>query len=308
MSVPIDVAVGRLARRHGGHVSRVQLLELGLSASAIDRRLRLGRLLPVHCGVYAVGSLPTTGEDRARGALLACGGGSMMSHTAAFTLWGLSSRWVVPLEVTVPRPGGQRRRRGIIVHTAISLTRHDLAHRQGIPVTSLARTLVDVAPRLGKAERAAALNDARVMHRLSNRDLEDALFRFRTLPGAKLMVVTYGGAGPSPSRSELERAFRRFVKRYGLPEPLYNVVVGGREVDVYFPGHGLIVELDGDETHNTPFAFESDRLRDAGVFASTGLPTVRTTWDRLHDDPDAEAERFRAILARCRAIRIGDAA
>jgi very-short-patch-repair endonuclease len=96
-------------------------------------------------------------------------------------------------------------------------------------------------------------------------------------------------------RASLEDDFQAFAARYNLPKPLVNTVVNGREVDVLFPEHKVIVEVDGWETHRTRRAFEDDRDRDAEQLMA-GFVTVRITSDRMQTAPSREAARLQAIL------------
>src|SRR5207302_11466052 len=132
------------AKRQRGYVTRRQLMQVGLGEKAIEYRARTGRLIRIYDGVYAVGHVPALPHDRAYGALLACGPKSVLSHGSAATLYGIYRRWDMPFEVTVPT---KRRRCGIRIHRA-KLTRRDTAMQQGLRVTSSARTLLDMAPRV----------------------------------------------------------------------------------------------------------------------------------------------------------------
>jgi hypothetical protein len=195
------------------------------------------------------------------------------------------------MHVTVP---GQRRPAGITVHRCSRLLPRDTRTRQGIRVTSPARTLLDAAPTLSDKQLARAVNDLRHMKELRLTDLEDVVTRFTRHPGAaRLRPFIHAKGGPT--RSGWEDAFPAFCKRYGLPEPILNTEVAGHEADARFPGYKLIVELDGWEFHQSRQAFESDRDRDADALAA-GHPTVRITWERIHDRGAAEAARLRRIL------------
>jgi hypothetical protein len=152
-----DTAISTLAGRQRGYVTRAQLLGLGLSPDAIDYRLKIGRLIPVHTGVYAVGHLPITGADRAFAAVLACGPGAVLSHGTAACWWGIDQRWRTPFEVIVKTA---RRRPGIRTHRAV-LTRRDVRRHNGIRVTSPARTILDIAPRLTEKALRRAVNELR---------------------------------------------------------------------------------------------------------------------------------------------------
>jgi predicted transcriptional regulator of viral defense system len=114
----VDTQVAALAHRQHGNITREQLLGLGLSATAISKRVRRGRLHRVHLGVYAVGRPPKTALERAAAAVLACGPRAALCGPSAFTLWGFDKQWRFPLHVCSPF---KRRRPGIVTHRFPSL-------------------------------------------------------------------------------------------------------------------------------------------------------------------------------------------
>jgi hypothetical protein len=285
-----DTLIAALAKRQRGYVTRRQLLDAGMGERAIKYRRTTGRLIPVYNGVYAVGHVPTLPPDRAVGALLACGSDAVLSHGSALALWGIFKRWEMPFEVTAP---SLHSRRGIRVHRA-GLNRRDIRIHLGIHVTSPARTLLDVCPRLREKTLIRAVNDLRLARQLRLPDLADLLQRFPRNPGAKRLYPFLNAAG-GPTRSEFEDAFVEFARRFGLPQPLVNTHVAGVEVDAFFPRERLIVELDSWGFHSSRDMFEGDRDRDTDMLA-LGLSTVRITWDRLIYEPANEAERLLRIL------------
>lgn len=296
MAEAIDRRIAALAKRQRGYVLRGQLLKLGLGAQAIKYRVRIGRLIPVYAGIYAVGHVPREPTDRAYAALLACGPKAVLSHGTAATLYGIYRRWDVPFEVTVP---AKRARRGIRAHRA-ALARGDIRMEQGLRVTSPARTLLDMAPRLTDKQLGRAFDRLRLSHGLTQEALRALLERFPRHPGAQ-RLMPLAGIRRGATRSRLELNFHDFCIEWGLPEPLLNEKVNGREVDAYFPEHRLIVEVDGYDVHSGPVSFEGDRDRDASNLA-LDLPTVRVTEQRIDNEPEREAARLLRILAaRCRA-------
>jgi very-short-patch-repair endonuclease len=288
---PIDQSIGRLARKQRGFVTRAQLLDLGLGAGAIKYRVVKGSLIAVHTGVYAVGHEPAGVIDRAYAALLACGPGALLSHGTAASLWGIYDRWWTPFEVVVSTG---KQRSGIRTHRA-TIDRKDVRHHLGIRVTSPARTILDVAPRLTDKALTRAVNELRIARRLKLELLADLVARYPRHPGAsrvRPLIETRRG----PTRSELEDVFAVFATRFDLPPFEFNARVAGYEVDVLFPKQRVIVELDGYEFHGTRQAFEKDRERDAATLAAAFV-TVRITWERLTQAPEKEAARLHAILA-----------
>jgi predicted transcriptional regulator of viral defense system len=292
-AVPIDRRIAAIANPHGV-VTRRQLLELGLGRDAIRYRVEIGRLYPFHSGVYGVGHRPVSPQAHAMAAVLACGPAAVLSHGSAATLWGITKEWHSPLEVTAP---SRHRHRRLRVHRSRTLTPRDVTEHFEIPVTSPARTLLDDADRLGDVALARAVNDLRRAGYLSLADLAELLARHPASRAAKRMRRFVAHPERAPTRSEFEDAFLLFAERYGLPEPAVNTRVAGHEADIFYPGHKLVVELDGYETHGEREQFESDRDRDADLLAA-GIATVRVTWERLNLLPAREAARLHAILAR----------
>ena len=298
MAARIDKAIAALARKQHGHIKRSQLLQLGLTARAIDYRIQVGQLIPVYAGVYAVGHIPLGQEARAHAAVLACGDGAVLSHASAAALWKYVKQWPRRVEVIAT---WDRRRQGIKVHRAKTLTRRDITRQLGVPVTSPARTVFDMATRF-KTDAALTrfVNDARLTYTFHLGSLAELLSRHPRHPATKrLMPLVEARAGMT--RSELEDLFVDFARRYGLPQPTINARRGRREPDILFPEERVIVEIDSWEFHGDGASFERDRDRDADHLAD-GLLTVRVTEGRLKGSPDHEAARLHQILrARRRA-------
>lgn len=294
MTEPVDLAIARIARKHGGHVSRAELGALGLSADAIKHRVARGLLIPVYQGVYAVGHLPTSPIDRAAGALLACGPRSALSHGSAAMLWDISRRWSYPLELTSPL---NRHPRGLTVRRTAKLIRTDVRTRLGLRVVSPALTIVQIAPRLSEKRLIRALNELRLERRLALEELEAVLERFPRHPGARRLRPLLDGAQPEPTRSAFEDEWPPFAVAHKLGRYEMNVVVCGYRVDVRFGPDLLIVELDGWGTHGQKPAFEADREQDAEILTRTGIPTLRITYDQFHAHPARQAARILRILA-----------
>jgi very-short-patch-repair endonuclease len=291
---PTDAALGELARRQGGHVTRQQMLGLGFSKRTIDYRLSIRRLIAVHHGVYAVGHLPTNPIDRGKGAVLACGPRTALGFSAGGAFWGVFKRWTFPLELVT---AADIRPSDLILHRCRTLLRRDIRVVDGLRVTSPARTLLDIAPRLDDKQLTRAVNELRLARRLTLNQLNDIVTRHPRHPSANRLGVILGGSQREPTRSEIENAFQRLVKRYQLPIPQINVHVAGYRVDAYYPDHQLVVETDGWLIHQTRHAFIRDRRQDADILARTGIPTVRLTYDRTTVDHAETAAQLKTILA-----------
>lgn len=240
--------LAELAARQHGVVSSRQLLELGYSRGAISRAAAAGRLHPLHRGAYAVGHARLTAHGRCLASVLACGSDALLSHRAAAWLWGLlSDAPGKTIDVTVPGRG--HRRRGIDVHHAPGLGDLDRAMCEGIPVTAVPRTLLDLA----------AVTPRRLPRTLERSD-QLGLFDLRAVEAVLDRCGGHSGAGrlrkalaayrePAFTRSELERRFLRLVDEAGLPAPSVNIFVGGFELDAYWERERFAVEIDGYEFH-----------------------------------------------------------
>ena len=290
----LEVLIAQVAHRQQRNITRAQLIGLGMSTTSIDRWVRVGRLHRVHPGVYAVGVPPINPFERAMAAVLACGPGAVLSHGSALTLWGVWKRWDLPFHVTTR---GDRRPKGIRVHRVRHLDRRDVTRQQGIPVTTLARTLLDQAGEMPPKSLTRAVNDGRLKGLLHLPALEEIIARHSHHRGRPNLTALLHTATDRPTRSVIEDGFPAFCERHGLPIPQINATVCGYEVDALFADAKLIVELDGWAFHSSRTAFESDRRRDAVTLAA-GFATLRITAERYERDPVGEAAQLREILAR----------
>lgn len=264
-----------------------------ISRSTLERWLGTGRLIRVYAGVYAVGRLPTNPIDRAHAPLLAGGDGCALAGGSAFVLWGLWTRWPDPPEIICGEP---RRPRGVTARRSSTLAPRDITTVDGLRVTSTARTLLDMAPRLSPQQLTRAVNDLRLRRLLDPRALADVAARNARHKGANLLQHVLESAQPEPTRSVLEDTFLRLLQRHGLPQPQVNVHVAGYRVDALFSAQGLVVELDGWATHRTKHSFQRDRRQDADILQATGMPTVRLTYEETTRSAEETAERLSALL------------
>jgi very-short-patch-repair endonuclease len=285
-----------LATRQHGVVAHWQLLELGFSARGIIRGVERGRLHRVHRGVYAVGHRLLSVKGRMLAAVLACGRDAVLSHRSAGHLWEVRPTASGLLEVTVA--GSGRRHPGIRVHRVRRLDSRDCTVVDGIPVTTVARTLLDLAEVITPRQLENAIEGAE-RRRLFDLDaINDLCGRSPGRRGRKpLKAALADYKEPPRTRRELERLFIDVCRNGNLPRPVCNTIVNGHEVDATWPNTNLIVELDSWEFHGkTRAAFEDDRRRDAKLLLA-GYRVVRLTWRRLHREPDAVAGELRALLA-----------
>jgi predicted transcriptional regulator of viral defense system len=292
-----DEALAELAGRQHGVVSVAQLRELGFSKYSVRRRVERKRLLPLHPGVYAVGHLGLTVDSRRMAAVLACGRGALLSHRAAGALQALlpsSPRF----DVTVP--GGGRARAGIVVHRSRCIDQEDRAAVRGIPVTSVARTIVDLAEVLDHERLANAVKEAEIRRVFDLGAIERVLARVAGRAGRHRLAQVLAAYRPDPhfTRSGAERRFVELCERHGLPAPAMNTWVAAHEVDAYWADVRVVVELDGLEAHGTRAAFQQDRARDRAL-AAAGVGVVRVTWLDLQDEPRL-ANQLKAVRAASR--------
>jgi very-short-patch-repair endonuclease len=288
----VDRRVLAVARRQHGVVTRAQLEELGLDKRAIGRRVRWAWLHRVHRGVYAVGHDRLTTRGRFLAAVLACGPGAALSHQSAAVLWGLRPERGPRIDVTVPTTGGRKRRGAMIVHRS-PLSDHEVTVRDGVPVTTVVRTLIDLADMLSRRGLERAIDEAAYL-RLDLDGLEPR--RGRRGYGVLSCVLAEHEAGSTWTRSELEERLLALCRRSSLPIPEVNAQVAGYEVDFVWRDAQLIVETDGWRGHGTRGAFERDRIRDAALTAADWR-VVRLTQRRLEREPEAVAKQLARLLA-----------
>jgi very-short-patch-repair endonuclease len=287
-----------LARRQHGVVSRRQLLDSGLSRRAIQHRLARGRLHLVTGGVYAVGRPDLTLHGRWMAAVLACGPGAMLSHCSAAALWGLGDQRS-EIEVTV-RTASPRRRSGMLVYRRPTLADRDRADRDGIPVTGLVRTFVDLAAILKPRLVERAVNEADRLELIDPPTLRRELQVHRCEPGVRPLRALLDRRTFRLTRSELERMFLPLARQAGLGLPLTKQWVNGFEVDFHWPDLGLVVETDGLRYHRTPAEQAKDRVRDQAHTAA-GMVNLRFTHEQVRYEPAHVRSTLRAVARRLQA-------
>jgi very-short-patch-repair endonuclease len=300
MSATTEREIGVLAARQRGVVTRPQLLEVGVSASAITRRLRSGRLRQIHRGVYVVGPLELPGA-REMAAVLACGHGALLSHVSAGSNWGLTR----PVSASRPCDVGvftarRIRRPGIRVRRMIRFDASDRAELRGIPVTAPGRTVVDLASVLTGRELEQAVARAEREGLVTLGDLSSLLVRHRGRPGIPLLrSLLETGQVPALTRSEAEERLLGLIRDARLPMPDTNVPIGPYEVDFLWAAEGIVVEVDGFRFHANRARFESDRRRDMEL-ATRGINVVRLTWRQITNEPLATVVLIAQALATAR--------
>jgi very-short-patch-repair endonuclease len=291
-------------------VTHRQLTAIGIRGSAITRRVAAGRLQRRYRGVYAVGHVQDTPEARWIAAVMACGRGAVLSHLDAAALWkiygstkgpgGRGRRRSAAIHVTTPSRSS-RALPGIKVHRARALDLADVTKKDGIPVTTIARTLIDLSDLLNKDRLLRAIREAEYLKLL---DLDTLIAAVERANGRKrLNELKKAIERHRPGqiiREELEHRFAELIHAADLPEPQTNVRVKTRRrtytVDCLWPDQRVAVELDGRDAHIRAAAFEEDRARDAALTA-IGLRPLRFTWLRVSEEPDEVLAELNATLS-----------
>lgn len=293
-----DAAIGEVAGRQHGVVARAQLVALGLGRGSIDKRVALGRLLTLYPGVYAVGHRALTRHSRFMAAVLSCGPDAVLSHRSAAVLWRIRDDWGGAIEVTTRQKAHSR---GPIRRHSSRLPADELTVEDGIPVTTVPRTVLDLAAVSPPEAVEAALRQAEYLRLSDPLSLPDLLARHPGRRGARAVRTALERRGETAgrTRSRFEERFVAFLDRQDLPRPQFNapLAAAGRDyvVDCLWPGARLIAELDGWEAHGIRSAFREDRARDRRL-AVAGYRTTRITWDQLDDEAAVLAADLRDLL------------
>jgi predicted transcriptional regulator of viral defense system len=285
-----------LASRQHGVVGRKQLLALGLRPDAIKSRVASGRLHSIHRDAYAVGHRRLSQRGLWMAAVLGCGTGSLLSHHSAAALWGLEEARS-PIDVTAPRGRqGSPRRAGVRLHRC-QLEDTERTQRDGIPVTTVARTLFDLAEAAGPDPLSRLWEEADKLHLLVIDDVAEVYERRRGCRRARRRIRPLLLEAPRSerTRSPLEDRFVAFCRHFELPPPATNVLVLEKEVDAAWLDARLLVELDSWEHHAHRAAFERDRKRDIALIVA-GYRTIRVTHRRLDREAATLAAEIRILL------------
>lgn len=268
-----------IARRQWGVVTRGQLVAAGLGARGIEEWVASERIVRLHRGVYAYGHDRLTRHGRWLAAVLTCGPGARLSHGSGAALWEVRQAGSSFIDVTVPSRAGRIRRDGIRIHRSGRLSDGEVTVKDGIPVTTVARTLLDLADQIDLQALRRAVTEAEYRHLYDHAALIAVVEANPGRRTRKLMRAATEGKSHR-TRSPLEDRFLRFLARHGVEEPESGVWVEGYEVDFLWRRAGLAVELDGLDAHATREAVRRDRRRDR-VLWRAGIRTMRLTGDAL---------------------------
>ena len=290
-----DGIIFEIAAAQHGVVTRRQLLERGLSRHVVEHRVRTAQLRAVHAGVYLVGPV-TSARAREMAAVLACEG-AVVSHRSVAPLWRLTTPQHADEPVEMTHPARQARRRGIRLYRS-SLSPDETTVIDGVPVTSVARTLLDLSRVMSPRELERALAFAEREYPACREQLMSLLNRHAWRSGVRrLRDMLASSTGAAFTRSEAEERLLGLIRAGGLPEPRTNVSVHGYEVDCYFQHARLIVEVDGYAWHGSPRAFVRDRKRDSAL-AAAGIQVLRLSWHQVAEEREKTLVQLTQALLR----------
>jgi very-short-patch-repair endonuclease len=290
-----DATIAAIAAKQHGVVARRQLVEAGITEGSIERRVWLDQLHAIHRGVYRVGPLPLP-RSREMAAVLVGGDTARLSHRSAGLAQCIFDRQPDGIiDITAAR--NRRVPAWIRLHRVSLLPQDEVTSLDGIPITTPARTLLDLAATVAPADVEQALIEV-VRRRLTDAArIRELLERYPRRRGASLLRELLARLeNASLTRSEAERLLRSIVRQAEVRMPRWNVIVEGYQVDAIWPDERVIVEVDGFVVHSSRTAFERDRRRDAH-FAAAGFVVIRFTWHQLRHRPMAVAARLAATLA-----------
>ena len=291
---------GLLRRQHGA-VSHRQLIALGFTDREISGRRARRELVAVHRGVMVLAALPSSRAMKDAAAWLACGEATTVSgHSAAYRRSLLPyPRANVDVEITITTSRAESRR-GIRVRRTRRLDADEREVLDGVPTTSVDRTLLDLAAAASDRDLERALAAALDRRATSRARLRRYLARRRRWPGAaRLRALLDPASPPRHTRSPPEEQLLALIRSSDLPDPLTNHPVGPYELDVYWPDAKLAVEYDSRRHHLGEAAFEHDRLRDSWLAAERGILVVRVTGRQL-----GQSTSLIDRLRRCYRLRV----
>jgi very-short-patch-repair endonuclease len=279
--------IALIAANQHARVSRKQLLAAGILPAAVQRRVAGGRLIGVHRGVYALPHTADVPLAAEAGALLGCGAGSALSHHTASTLWRLRPGLARPVHVTIPALRGGPSLAGVEIHRSKTLARADVRLHDDLPITSPARTLLDVSAALTDRDIERMLDEALFVQRIvTAAHIRDVLKRAGGHPGrARLARVAGEHKHSTRTESDPEEKLYTLIYVSDLPLPETQVPILGHPTDFFWRDLLLAVEVDAYGTHGSRARFESDRRRDARLLAEMGILVIRFTEQAIQTRP-----------------------
>ncbi len=293
----VDTVLAAVGARQHGLITFAQLLAAGLSRGAISKRAAKGSLHRVFPGVYALGHAVLSREARWHGAVLAYGDGAALGLLSATELWRVR-RYRAPL-IDVVVPGRRSPQPGVRLHRTRNLDPRDVTVYRGIPVTTVARTLVDLTEVLDALELANVIHEADFRSRFSLAATRQAMARANGRHHLDVLeeALRHNKNGSAGTKSRVERAFRALVEQIGIEQPLSNTIVAGLEVDFHWPALHLVVETDG-PGHERPRTRREDAHRDRTLKVA-GYRVLRFTDMDIDHRPQHVLATLTATINRC---------
>ena len=287
----VDLLIGRVAARQHGVVTSFQLATLGVGRGVVAHRMSRGVLHAIHRGVYLWGAPDVALFARAHAAVLACGTDASLTHDASAALHGFRPHPRGALDVTVP--GRRVRVRGIRTHES-PLPPRERRFVRRIPVSSPARALLEIAPRLTGRELGDAVEQAQVKRLVTKRDIEQTIERAGARAGVRALRALL--EEPAFTRSWAERRVVALMRAARLPRPQFNTYAEGFEVDALWRDQRVVLEFDSYAFHATKAAQERDRRKTAALQRGRYV-VLRTTWRELTKESHALVARTAEALA-----------
>lgn len=285
-----DQTIAAIARLAHGVVTRLELLAAGITPAEIKERLNRGSLVAVFRGVYRVGHTAPSTEATYMAAVKAGGENAVISGPAAAHLLGLTRGAPPRAEVTAPT---ERRIKGVKTRR-IQLLASERTTWNRIPITTPARTLLDLAATLDSALLSRAVHEAQIRHQVTPAAIAALTERHPNARGAtRLRRIATGDTRTTLSR--LESEFLKVLEKAKLPLPNTNQKTDGRYVDCRWPGRRLTVELDSFGYHNSRHSWELDRRREREAYAR-GDQLRRYTWADVCEDPRQMLSELQRLL------------
>ncbi|GMQ84924.1 MAG: DUF559 domain-containing protein [Acidimicrobiia bacterium] len=300
-----DRLFSKLASSQYGVLTLEQAMACGVSERTIESRVRRGALVRLHPGVYAVGGTPASWHRSVMAAVLSVNEGTAASHRTAAYLWGLTSKKPTRVEVVTTRHD-RAHRVSFIVHESLDLLAHDIVAIDGIPVTTAARTVVDLGA-VAHPRHVEDCLDVGLRKRLFTLDEVRHLFnrvarRGRRGVGVIRPMLEERTEWDGLTESGLEDLFVSIVRRSHLPLPRSQFTVRDTQgrfvcrVDFAYEAKRALIELDSEKHHMDPVTFLRDREKQNKA-ASLGWSVYRFTWRQLVDNP----EQVLSVLAQITA-------
>jgi predicted transcriptional regulator of viral defense system len=296
------VLLAELAGRQHGVVAYAQLIALGLGPTGVKRRVAKGRLHRLHRGVYAVGHANVSLDGKRLAAVFAAGPNAALSHASAAVVWGIRRGPESRIEVTT-EDRGRKPPKGTRLHRTRTPLDAVVEPETGLPITTVARTLLDLADVLSQQALTRAVHEAERLRLLDLREMERTLATANGRRGTRKLGAALAETDPGPTRSPLEAQFADLIATSDLPPPRRNVHIEAHgtliEVDNLWPEQRVVVELDGAAAHHTMRAFHADRARDLAL-ATESYVVVRLTWRQVTRDGARTIADLRRVLSAAR--------